>query len=54
MTFLSVALSRTDYIFIHKNLKKNLKNLIVLILDDGVDVEDFKFSTKTQKNCVYW
>ena len=44
-----------DYIFIHKNLKKKFKKKSnnCLILDDGVDVEDFKFSIKTQKNCVY-
>lgn len=44
-----------DYIFIHKNLKKKFKKKSnnCIILDDAVEMEDFRFSIKTQKNCVY-
>lgn len=43
------------YIFIHKNLQKKfgiLKNKSI-VLDDGVDLDDFTIKSRPKKNCVY-
>ena len=48
-------INNLDYIFIHENLKKkfNKKTNKCVILDDGVELNDFKLSARTKKNCVY-
>ena len=43
------------FIFIHKNLqnKFNIPRKKSIILDDGVDLDDFSINTNPKKNCVY-
>ena len=50
-----MLLKNLKYIFIHKNLQKKFKksNYNSIVLDDGVDLEDFQLKTKTLKSCVY-
>ncbi len=43
------------FIFIHKNLQKkfNIPRKKSIILDDGVDLDDFLIDVNPKKNCVY-
>ncbi len=48
-------LNNIRYIFIHKNLQKifNKKKDKSIVLDDCVEIEDFKTTYKIKKKCVY-